>query len=142
MVVAASKPDPVDVHVGARLRLRRLQVGMNQGALAKAIRVTFQQVQKYERGANRLSASRLYAACGVLRVKPGYFFEELTTQEPGGAGAGDDEVSSAPLMTPQSLELVMLLPDIDPEARGALLRLARILAKGRAANAVQEDKTP
>jgi transcriptional regulator with XRE-family HTH domain len=138
MVVAASKPDPVDVHVGARLRLRRLQVGMNQGALARAIRVTFQQVQKYERGANRVSASRLYAACNVLGVKPDYFFEDITVHQPGGAGACDDEGSAAPLMTPQSLELVMLLPDIDPEVRAAILRLARILAKGRASNPVHE----
>ena len=130
MVVAASKPDPVDVHVGARLRLRRLQVGMNQGALARAIRVTFQQVQKYERGANRLSASRLYAACGVLGVKPDYFFHELPAQDAGGA-CGDNERPSEPLMTSQSLELVMLLPDIDPDVRGAVLRLVRILAKGR-----------
>jgi transcriptional regulator with XRE-family HTH domain len=142
MVAAAKTPDPVDVHVGARLRLRRLQVGMNQGALARAIKVTFQQVQKYERGTNRVSASRLYAACGVLRVKPGYFFEELTTQEPDDGSARDDKCSPAPLMTQQSLELVMLLPDIDPEVRGAVLRLARILAKGRAADAAQEDKTP
>jgi len=142
MVVAASKPDPVDVHVGARLRLRRLQVGMNQGALARAIRVTFQQVQKYERGANRLSASRLYAACGVLSVKPGYFFEELATQEPDDGSAEDDKCSPAPLMTQQSLELVMLLPDIDPEVRGAVLRLVRILAKGRGSNLVHEDEAP
>ena len=128
MVVAASKPDPVDVHVGARLRLRRLQVGMNQGALAKAIRVTFQQVQKYERGANRLSASRLYAACGVLRVKPGYFFEELTAQETEDESAGDDGSLPGPLMTSQSVELLMLLPQIDPEVRAAILRLVRILA--------------
>jgi transcriptional regulator with XRE-family HTH domain len=142
MVVAASKPDPVDVHVGARLRLRRLQVGMNQGALARAIRVTFQQVQKYERGANRLSASRLYAACGVLRVEPGYFFEELRPQKPGRDGAGADEGSPALLMTPQSLELVMLLPEIEPEVRGAILRLARILAKRMVHSPVVEDETP
>ena len=142
MVAAAKTPDPVDVHVGARLRLRRLQVGMNQGALAKAIRVTFQQVQKYERGANRLSASRLYAACGVLRVKPGYFFEELTAQGPNDDGAADDEGSPAPLMTPQSLELVMLLPDIDPDVRAAILRLARILAKGKSPDAVNHGEAP
>ena len=130
MVVAVSKPDPVDVHVGARLRLRRLQVGMNQGALARAIRVTFQQVQKYERGANRLSASRLYAACGVLRVEPGYFFEELTPQQPDDGRAGQDELPPAPLLTPQSLELATLLPLINADVRAAILRLARILAKG------------
>ena len=132
MVVAASKPDPVDVHVGSRLRLRRLQVGMNQGALARAIRVTFQQVQKYERGANRVSASRLYAACNVLGVKPNYFFELLPERESDGEGARDQDCVPAPLLTAQSLELATLLADIDPDVRRAILRLARILAKGRA----------
>jgi transcriptional regulator with XRE-family HTH domain len=131
MVAAVSTPDPVDVHVGARLRLRRLQVGMNQGALAKAIRVTFQQVQKYERGANRLSASRLYAACGVLRVEPGYFFEALEVPASHDPARSDLEDFSTVLLTPQSVELAALFPNIDPEVRGAILRLVRILAKRR-----------
>ena len=130
MVIAVSSPNAVDVHVGGRLRLRRLHVGMNQSALAEAIGVTFQQVQKYERGANRLSASRLYAACGVLRVKPDYFFE-LLPEGSDGEGAAEHASAPAPLLTPQCLELAILLPKIDADLRGAILRLARILAKGK-----------
>lgn len=124
MVATSHKPDPVDVHVGARLRLRRLQVGLNQESLAKAIKVTFQQVQKYERGANRLSASRLYRCARTLGVPPAYFFEGLPGDEDG-----DGHCPRTPLLTSQSLELVSLLPDICPKVRGALLGLARALAK-------------
>src|SRR4051795_11093845 len=70
-------PDPVDVHVGARIRTRRLLLGMNQETLANALGLTFQQVQKYEGGANRVSASRLAQVAEVLRVPVTYFFNDL-----------------------------------------------------------------
>lgn len=67
-------PDPVDVFVGAKLRERRLILGLSQDALAATGGVAFQQVQKYERGANRISASRLYQFARALDVEPGFFF--------------------------------------------------------------------
>jgi transcriptional regulator with XRE-family HTH domain len=70
-------PHPVDVHVGVRLRDGRTVLGMSQGKLGDAIGVAFQQVQKYESGANRISASRLYELSRVLEVPVTYFFEEL-----------------------------------------------------------------
>ncbi|MCL2468890.1 MAG: helix-turn-helix transcriptional regulator [Alphaproteobacteria bacterium] len=70
-------PHPVDVHVGARLRLRRHLLGMSQDQLGRAIGLTFQQVQKYERGANRMSASRLYDFARIMDVPITYFFEEM-----------------------------------------------------------------
>ncbi len=70
-------PDPVDIHVGARLRLRRNLLGMSQEQLGKASRLTFQQIQKYERGTNRMSASRLFQLAHLLNVTVSYFFEEL-----------------------------------------------------------------
>ena len=70
-------PDPVDVHVGARIRTRRLLLGMNQETLASALGLTFQQVQKYEGGANRVSASRLAEVAEVLGVPVAYFFNDL-----------------------------------------------------------------
>jgi transcriptional regulator with XRE-family HTH domain len=70
-------PHPVDVHVGARVRLRRTLIGMSQEKLGEAIGLTFQQVQKYERGTNRVGASRLYELSRVLDVPVGFFFEEL-----------------------------------------------------------------
>jgi transcriptional regulator with XRE-family HTH domain len=77
-------PDPVDVHVGSRIRIRRLLIGMNQETLAKALGLTFQQVQKYEGGANRVSASRLSQIAEVLGVPISYFFSDidLTGDEP------------------------------------------------------------
>src|SRR5256885_4646469 len=76
------KPNPVDVHVGARVRLRRTLLGMSQEKLGDAIGLTFQQVQKYERGANRIGASRLYDLSRVLDVPVSYFFEEFGETSP------------------------------------------------------------
>ena len=70
-----STPHPVDVHVGRRLRLKRTILGMSQEALGKVIGVTFQQIQKYERGINRMGASRLYDFSKALSVPVAYFFE-------------------------------------------------------------------
>ena len=75
--IAIDGPDPVDVHVGMRLRQRRTLLGMSQEKLAKAFGVSFQQVQKYERGANRISASRLHLLTKILDVPVSYFFEGL-----------------------------------------------------------------
>lgn len=73
-------PDPIDVHVGKRLRLRRTMIGLSQEQLAAAVGVTFQQIQKYERGSNRVSASRLYDVARVLGVDIGFFFEDIGTE--------------------------------------------------------------
>src|SRR3977135_573412 len=70
-------PDPVDVHVGARLRLRRNLAGMSQDQLGSASSLTFQQIQKYERGPNRMSASRLYQLSKILNVPVAWFFEDM-----------------------------------------------------------------
>ncbi|HZL59242.1 MAG TPA: helix-turn-helix domain-containing protein [Stellaceae bacterium] len=69
-------PHPIDAHVGGRIRLRRLQLGLSQSALALRLGVSFQAVQKYESGDIRISASRLYETAQVLLAAPGYFFEE------------------------------------------------------------------
>jgi transcriptional regulator with XRE-family HTH domain len=68
-------PNPIDTYVGGRMRLRRVQLGMSQGALASKIGVSFQAVQKYESGDIRISASRLYHVAQVLQVTPGFFFD-------------------------------------------------------------------
>src|SRR5213075_2885231 len=70
-------PNPIDVHVGSRIRLRRTLLGMSQERLAEAIGLTFQQVQKYERGANRVGSSRLFDLSRVLDVTVSYFFEDM-----------------------------------------------------------------
>jgi transcriptional regulator with XRE-family HTH domain len=74
-------PNPIDVHVGARIRMRRLLLGMNQETLANALGLTFQQVQKYEGGANRVSASRLSTMAEILGVPISYFFGDLQPED-------------------------------------------------------------
>src|SRR5260221_7115236 len=76
----SDKPNPIDIHVGSRVRLRRTLLGMSQEKLGEAIGLTFQQVQKYERGANRVGASRLYDLSRVLDVPVSYFFEEIKAE--------------------------------------------------------------
>ena len=68
-------PSPIDIHVGSRMRLRRMAIGMSQQKLATGLGVTFQQVQKYEKGANRMVSSRLQQAADVLGVAVPFFFE-------------------------------------------------------------------
>jgi transcriptional regulator with XRE-family HTH domain len=112
-------PNPIDVHVGTRVRLRRTLLGMNQERLAEAIGLTFQQVQKYERGANRVSSSRLYDLAGVLDVGVAYFFEEMAP--------GLQEKTPSKLMGLARPEVVEHEPD--PMARRETLELVRAYYK-------------
>jgi transcriptional regulator with XRE-family HTH domain len=73
----SENPDPVDIHVGSRLRIRRNLVGFSQEQLGKALGLTFQQIQKYERGVNRMGSSRLFQISRLLSVPVSYFFEEM-----------------------------------------------------------------
>src|SRR5450759_645440 len=72
-----SKPSPIDVHVGTRIRLRRTLMGLSQERLGEALGLTFQQVQKYERGVNRVGASRLFDLSRVLDVPVSFFFDDM-----------------------------------------------------------------
>src|SRR5436305_2815229 len=87
-------PNPIDRHVGARVRMRRLMVGLSQSKLAEALDVTFQQVQKYEKGANRIGASRLQQLARVLDVPPSYFFDGAPSSAPAAAGFAEDPGNS------------------------------------------------
>src|SRR3954452_5745259 len=77
----ADGPHPVDRHVGLRIRMRRKEMGVSQERLAEALGITFQQVQKYERGANRVSASKLWDIAGALRTPVSYFYDGLGDQD-------------------------------------------------------------
>jgi transcriptional regulator with XRE-family HTH domain len=81
------RPNPIDVHVGSRLRMRRIMLGMSQVKLGEAFGVTFQQVQKYEKGVNRMGSSRLQQAADILGVTVPFFFEGATggTYKPDGS---------------------------------------------------------
>ena len=72
------QPDPIDIHVGSRIRLRRTMLRMSQEKLADQLGITFQQVQKYENGANRVGASRLYAIARILETQVSYFYDNYT----------------------------------------------------------------
>jgi transcriptional regulator with XRE-family HTH domain len=82
----AKKPDPVDIHVGSRLRMRRLTVKMSQTDLGSGAGITFQQVQKYEKGTNRISSSRLQQFAGLLNVSVPFFFDDQPAASKKGAG--------------------------------------------------------
>jgi transcriptional regulator with XRE-family HTH domain len=86
-----NRPSPVDVHVGARIRLRRTLMGMSQERLGEALGLTFQQVQKYERGVNRVGASRLFDLSRVLDVPISFFYDNMP--EPLGSGGGNFQPS-------------------------------------------------
>jgi transcriptional regulator with XRE-family HTH domain len=87
------KPNPIDIHVGSRIRLRRNMLGLSQEKLGEAIGLTFQQVQKYERGANRVGASRLHELSRVLDVPVSFFFDDM---DPVRAPAIPDGFTEAP----------------------------------------------
>jgi len=86
-------PNPIDKHVGTRVRMRRMMLGMSQTALGEALGITFQQVQKYEKGTNRISASRLQQACDILQVPIAFFFEGLPIA-PAVAGSIETQLST------------------------------------------------
>jgi transcriptional regulator with XRE-family HTH domain len=130
-------PNPVDLHVGARVRMRRRLAGVSQEKLADALGLTFQQVQKYERGANRVSASKLYEIAAALQTPVAFFFEGLADPAlvNGGAEAvGGDQFVHEFLMTAEGLELAGLFPRL---RRGPLRR--RILDLVRAIVEDHED---
>ena len=85
-----TRPSPVDVHVGARIRLRRTLLGLSQERLGEALGLTFQQIQKYERGVNRVGASRLFDLSRVLDVPISFFYDNM----PGGAALQSNAASS------------------------------------------------
>lgn len=118
-------PNPIDKHVGARIRLRRKILGMSQVTLADALGLTFQQVQKYERGDNRISASKMYEAARCLGVTTSYFFE----------GLGDND-SAETMSDPQAVffaiqgadDLAKVYRTLPAEKRAALIGMVRSFA--------------
>ena len=100
-------PNPVDLHVGARVRMRRRLRGVSQEKLAESLGLTFQQVQKYERGANRISASKLYEIAASLQTPVGYFFEGLA--DPSALDSAAEGVSACPIM-PRMPETLTINP--------------------------------
>jgi transcriptional regulator with XRE-family HTH domain len=131
------KPNPVDVHVGSRVRLRRTLLGLSQEKLGDALGLTFQQVQKYERGANRIGASRLFDLSRVLDVPVSFFFDDMSqdvTERKPAVDIGMDDLSqngfdADPMARRETLELVRAYYRIkDPLVRKRVFELAKALA--------------
>ncbi len=129
-------PSPTDVHVGARLRQRRTLLGMSQTTLGEAISVSFQQLQKYERGANRIGASRLFHLSQILDVSIEYFFGDMPAAvaasspatEKRGRAKKPPSYEPNPMAKRETLELVRAYYKIaDPEIRKPLYELAKAL---------------
>jgi transcriptional regulator with XRE-family HTH domain len=134
-------PNPIDVHVGSRIRLRRTLLGMSQERLAEAIGLTFQQVQKYERGANRVSSSRLFDLARILDIPLSYFFEEMSAavseQTPSALMIAKQQPAidqeKDPLARRETLEFVRAYYKIrDPAVRKRVFELTKALAKANA----------
>jgi transcriptional regulator with XRE-family HTH domain len=124
-------PNPIDIHVGLQVRLRRKELKISQERLADALGLTFQQVQKYERGDNRISASKLYEIARALRAPISWFFEGLSDPTSQGEGVAAPEAPFAHhfLMTPEGIDLANLFPKIQHRrVRRRLVDLVRSLA--------------
>lgn len=133
---AAKKPNPIDIHVGSRVRLRRMVLGISQEKLGEKLGLTFQQVQKYEKGVNRISASRLYQLCTILDVPVQFFFDEVplvasSDAQPGFAEGGSDGQLLDLLNSREGLELNRAFAKIsDPRVRRKVIELVRSIADG------------
>ncbi len=134
----SGSPNPIDVHVGSRVRLRRTLLGMSQEKLGEAIGLTFQQVQKYERGSNRIGASRLFDLARVLDVPVGFFFDDMSDDvaacSPGqskGTAREAADVGPDPMAKRETLDLVRAYYNIhDASLRKRLLKIIKALATG------------
>ena len=137
------RPNPVDVHVGARVRVRRTLLGMSQEKLGEAIGLTFQQVQKYERGANRIGSSRLFDLSRVLDVPIAFFFDEMPADVAASSpaqsrGMAEEPVGYEldPMAKRETLELVRAYYKItDPHTRKRLFELTKALGAAAAKEA-------
>jgi transcriptional regulator with XRE-family HTH domain len=131
-------PNPIDRHVGSRVRMRRVMLGMSQEKLGDALGLTFQQVQKYEKGTNRIGASRLQQISRTLDVPPAFFFEgapsfeAMAKPEPGQMGFSEDSNAvyvADFLSTPEGLHLNLAFARIhDPKVRKRIVDLVSSLA--------------
>ena len=115
---------PVDVHVGKRIRHRRWLVGMTQQQLAESVGIKFQQIQKYETGANRVSASRLWDIADALEVPVAFFFEGLSEEEAKPASRVPADIMG----DKEALDLVRSYYAIPEAQRRRLFELARVLS--------------
>ncbi len=128
-------PHPIDIHVGKRLRLRRTILGLSQEVVGNAIGVTFQQIQKYERGVNRIGSSRLYEFSKILTVPVSYFFDDMektaSTSNAQNTGVAEDAApfEHEKMSSRETLEMMRAYYRIsDPRVRKRVFELVKSLA--------------
>ena len=125
-------PNPTDRHVGSRVRMRRMMIGISLEKLGDALGLTFQQVQKYEKGTNRIGASRLQQISNILKVPVSFFFEGAPgpNQSAGTDLSGDPPITTAFFMLPHASDLAKAFVAIeDTEKRNLLVKIAKAFAK-------------
>ena len=131
MKMTKRDPNFVDRHVGNRMRMRRLLVGMSQEKLGDLLGITFQQVQKYEKGSNRVSASRLHHVAKVLGVPVQFFFDESQGEAsvPGFAEPHGADLISGALQSPEGVQLARIFSSTtDPEKRKLIINTAKAIS--------------
>ncbi len=135
-MITKKSPNPIDKHVGSRVRMRRMMLGMSQEKLGDALGLTFQQVQKYEKGTNRIGASRLQQIAHILQVPVSFFFEgapavALATRVEGMSEAPSPSYVSDFLATSEGLALTKAFMRIsDPKLRRRIVDLVEQIASG------------
>jgi len=140
----AKTPNPIDKHVGSRVRMRRILLGLSQEKLGAALGLTFQQVQKYEKGTNRIGASRLQEISKTLNIAPSYFFDGAPTGGPmGEAGAeGPPSFITDFLDTAEGVQLNKAFARIkNPQVRKRVIDLVSAIADSNEGNAPNEPST-
>ncbi|MDA4846300.1 helix-turn-helix domain-containing protein [Hoeflea poritis] len=132
-IVNKKKPNPIDIHVGSRIRLRRTMLGMSQEKLGESLGITFQQIQKYEKGTNRVGASRLQNISSILNVPVSFFFEDApgdpSTGQPGASESSSSNYVVDFLSSSEGLQLNRAFVKIeDPKVRRKIVDLVKALA--------------
>jgi transcriptional regulator with XRE-family HTH domain len=133
VIVPKKQASPIDVQVGTRVRLRRMLIGMSQEKLGEMLGLTFQQVQKYEKGVNRIGAGRLFQVAHILGVPIDYFYEGVSSTSDGAPGFAEPGASSPPVMeflsSGEGLQLSLAFMKIkDPKVRKRVLDLVKSLS--------------
>ncbi len=136
----ARRPNPIDIHVGSRLRMRRMLLGLSQEKLGDLLGLTFQQVQKYEKGTNRIGASRLFELARILSVPVQFFYEGLPVAEDGNEGEPSESTEKTSSNSKFIIDFVGSREGIelnraffriaDPKVRRSLIVLVKSLAPG------------
>ena len=148
MIENKKKPNPIDIHVGSRIRLRRNMLGMSQEKLGDHLGITFQQIQKYEKGTNRVGASRLQSIASILTVPVSFFFEDAPGHESvGPKGTVEESATSYAVDFLNSAEGIQLSRSFvkihDPKIRRRVIDLVKALAveAGAAASSAVSKST-